>query len=146
MPPTPPLVSANIDAAPQPILVPGFAIDAFNWCQNSQPAAGSQASATRASSAGASHVMCGLLVSWIVTTALGAATSITVNVRDGSTGAGTILMTFQLGIAATVGSWVSQFVSGIRLAGSAGNAMTVEFSAAVASTQQSANFWGYDSN
>jgi len=65
-----------------------------------------------------------------------------VNLRDGATGAGTIIRSWQL--AAPVNTNACVDLSGLNMTGSAATAMTIEFAAATAAaTQASANLTGY---
>jgi hypothetical protein len=59
-----------------------------------------------------------------------AATVLTVNLRDGATGAGTILMTWTIAIPATAGAFSTINLSGLNIPGTAATAMTLEFTAA----------------
>jgi len=65
-----------------------------------------------------------------VTCAGTAQTPVVVNLRDGATGAGTILRTWAL--AALVGTTYNINESGLQIQGTSGNAMTLEFNAATA--------------
>jgi hypothetical protein len=65
-----------------------------------------------------------------------------VNLRDGGTGAGTIIRAWQL--AAPVNTSVCSDLSGLNMTGSAATAMTIEFGAATAAaTQASVTLTGY---
>jgi hypothetical protein len=80
-----------------------------------------------------------IVATWTVTTALAGGVTAIVNVRDSTTGVGTILWTFQMGLAGTaaVGSTETIVIPGLAIYGSVSQAMTVEFAASVANTQQS---------
>jgi hypothetical protein len=65
-----------------------------------------------------------------------------VNLRDGASGAGTIIRSWQL--AAPINSNASADLCGLNMSGSAATAMTIEFAAATAAaTQASVNLSGY---
>jgi hypothetical protein len=65
-----------------------------------------------------------------------------VNLRDGASGAGTIIRSWQL--AAPINTNACNDLSGLNMSGSANTAMTIEFAAATAAaTQASVNLTGY---
>jgi hypothetical protein len=65
-----------------------------------------------------------------------------VNLRDGATGAGTIIRSWQL--AAPISDSACSDLAGLNMTGSANTAMTIEFAAATAAaTQASVNLTGY---
>jgi hypothetical protein len=67
---------------------------------------------------------------------------IQVNLRDGATGAGTILWSVSIGLA--VSSYFAFSAAGLNIVGSAATAMTLEFSAAgAAATSESVALNGY---
>lgn len=119
----------------------------FQWTQTSQPAAGSQATATKGAAAGIRHVCAGFIVSVVATTALAGGESAVVNLRDSTTGAGTILLTFSIGLPGTaaIGQTEKVTISGLAIHGTVGNAMTLEFAAGMANAVQSVTLIGYDS-
>ncbi len=116
----------------------------------SVPAAGSQASASYAAGLAAAVGVPGVRhVANCVTASAGAATAptatiLTVNLRDGATGTGTILWSTTIVAAATAAQHGSVSVCGLHLMGSQGTAMTLEFSAALASEQESVALSGFD--
>jgi len=68
--------------------------------------------------------------------------AVQVNLRDGATGAGTIIRSWQL--AAPANDSASVDLCGLNISGSANTAMTIEFAAATAAaTQASVNLSGY---
>ncbi len=96
------------------------------WRINSNPGVNSQATATTPGVAGAKNVLRHILV--VMTSGATAPTAgvVTVVVRDGASGTGTIIWQHALGILATAGA--SQGYSAeVYIEGSVGNAMTVEF-------------------
>jgi hypothetical protein len=69
----------------------------------------------------------------------------TLNLRDGATGAGTVLQSWDLS-AITLTS-IGVYISGVDIPGSANTAMTLEFAAAgAATTLEKVNLVGYFSN
>ena len=110
------------------------------WAVNSEPAVSIQASATRAAgAAGVRHVCRSLHFSLA---AVAAQTIIYARVRDGTTGAGTILWSQAIIIPA--GSAQHIELSDLNIVGSAATAMTFEWSAApVATNFQTAGGTGY---
>lgn len=149
MPPTPPIITTGVSGgSPASSLTPLCVVPPLMWSQTSEPAAGSQASASRATSAGNNHVCYGICATWVVTTALAAGVTIDVYLRDGASGSGTIFWRCTLGLPGTaaVGTTASIVVGPMALMGTAGNQLTCEFSAGVASTVQAISFWGYTTN
>ena len=140
--PTPTLVAGN----PIPLLVDAYGrlimALAKNWSVFSFPATAAQATITKAAIAGVSHV-CNAITASVACGAT-AQTPIQVVLRDGLTGAGTVLWTAALAAPANGVAKVS--VSGLGIIGTAGNAMTLEFTAAgVAASQEAVTLSGYDS-
>jgi len=122
-----------------------------NWATNQQPAVGALASAVRpAGGGGVRHVCNAISFSWSTDgTANGAAQQITVNLRDGASGAGTVLMTWSPARTTTTatdaGNSGSIHLSGLNILGSANTAMTLEFAGTASNHEQySANVVGYD--
>jgi hypothetical protein len=116
------------------------------WTVVSNPAAGTQATASIALEAGVKHIVdcVSFSASSIVAPAL---TSLVINVRDGATGAGTIIWTWQVAISATTGQNVAPHsICGLNLVGSSGVAMTAEFSAALANLSESVSISGLNVN
>jgi hypothetical protein len=112
----------------------------------SNPAAGSQATASQAA-AGAliKNVATAVCFSAGSTTAP-ALTALTVNLRDGATGAGTIKWTMEVIIPASTGQNVAPFCAPVNVIGSANTAMTLEFSASLANLIESVSLQGYTTN
>lgn len=113
------------------------------WQGISAPAAAAQATFSKAAVAGVRHV------ADCVTIALSAiaaptATSVSVNLRDGATGAGSVIWTQTLAAPASTGVLANTFICGLALIGSPNTAMTLEFSAGVASVSESVSLSGYD--
>jgi len=105
------------------------------------PAAATQATISKAAgAAGVSNVA--TFLSYSIYTGATAQTIIVVALRDGATGAGTILWSKSLALPAN--SIVSESIMLPHLVGTAATAMTVEFSGAgVANSVQSVNLAGY---
>lgn len=114
------------------------------WSVTSAPTTATQATATKAAGGGTvKHVATSLAFSAAVDGS-NAQTRIQVNLRDGATGAGTILWQVQVLMVATA---ASQYfgISGLKLIGTANTAMTLEFSAAgVTGSLQAVSLTGYD--
>lgn len=110
------------------------------WSAAHSPAANTQATISRAAAAAKRHYCTGFTAS--LKNLAAAAVTGTVHIRDGASGAGTILASFELGAAAGA---VDKFgLSGLGLEGSLNTAMTAEFSAASgASTVQVVSLMGY---
>jgi hypothetical protein len=113
-----------------------------NWTVLNTPAAATQATATKAAgAAGVRHVCNSISATFAAGATPGAATL--VNLRDGASGAGTILWSQYL--AAPTGDVRVLTISGLNIVGSAATAMTLEFAAAgAATTLQAVTLTGYD--
>lgn len=114
------------------------------WVVNSAPAAGSQATASIAAEASVRHVLDTLCFSSGSAVAP-VLTSLQVNVRDGATGAGTILMSFEVEIPAATGQDTPPIcINGLNLVGTTNTAMTVEWNAGLANLKQTASAIGFN--
>jgi hypothetical protein len=114
------------------------------WAVQNSPAVSTQATASKAAgAAGVRHVCTAVSFGFSASTAV-AATLVTVNLRDGATGAGTVLWawTFQLQAAAIVPFNVT--VPNLSFVGTAATAMTLEFGALLTNLVQYVNLAGYD--
>ncbi len=129
----------------QPVPGPVLTEKSGRWSVTSNPAAGSQATASQTAGAtGVRHVVDCIAYSAAATTAP-TLTALTINLRDGASGAGTVRWTYQVAIPATTGQAVAPFSAcGLALYGSAATAMTLEFSAGLANLIQSVSLSGYD--
>jgi hypothetical protein len=118
------------------------------WTVNHVPAANTQATATKAAgAAGVRHVCTALSFSVAADGTAPTATQLTVNLRDGASGAGTVLMSWIVAIPAVAGEVKQVSLSGLNIVGSAATAMTLEFAAAGgAHTYESVNIAGYDAS
>lgn len=114
--------------------------------QDSQPAVSVQATTSKAAGGGTvRHVADCVSFSAMATTAPAAAAQIQINLRDGATGAGTVLWSQQIFIPATVGQSVAPFqICGLNKIGSANTAMTLEYSALVTNLFESVDLTGFD--
>lgn len=110
----------------------------------SAPAAGSQATASIAADAAFRHVCISLSFGIHTTTAPGAASTVTVTLRDGATGAGTVIRSWSVRVPNTADVNVKDInLSGLSLAGTVNTAMTLEFSAGVANSLEWCNLSTY---
>lgn len=136
--------AANLSAANQPFAE--MVANPGEWAINHTPAAATQATITRAAgAAGVRHVCRSITISLIGLAAAVEAT-ILVNLRDGATGAGTILWSTRLLVTGTTGSETGVTLANLNIFGSAATAMTLEFAAAgAANTFESVALTGYDS-
>ena len=116
------------------------------WGVFHNPAVSNQATISIAAEAAVRHVADCVSFSAASTTAP-ALTALTVNLRDGATGAGTVLQTWQLAISNTTGQNVAPFgLCGLNLPGTTNTAMTLEFSALLTNLIQSVSMTGYNVN
>ena len=114
------------------------------WSVIHNPAAGSQAIASIAAEGSVRHVIDCVGFSAGSTTAP-ALTALTVNLRDGATGAGTIIWTHEIVIANSTGQNAGPFSTcGLNLVGTTNTAATFEWSAGLANLIQAANFSGWN--
>lgn len=114
------------------------------WSVFSTPAAATQATASKAAGgAGVRHICTS--ISATLATVGTAQTAIALNLRDGATGAGTIVWSKQV-VLPTNGLWEVN-LPGVNIPGSAATAMTLEFAAAgVAASVESVAMTGYDAS
>ncbi len=114
------------------------------WTVIHNPAASSQATASIANEATVRHVADCVSFSAGSTTAP-ALTALTVNLRDGATGAGTIIWTAEVLAANATGENVPPFsICGLNLAGTTNTAMTLEFSALLTNLVESVSLSGFN--
>lgn len=111
------------------------------WAIQHTPAAATQATITRAAGgAGVRHVCRSITCSILAVAAQG---QIILNLRDGGTGAGTILWSAQFSLSAGTSDRIA--LTGLNIVGSANTAMTLEVAAAPAATNfASVALTGYD--
>lgn len=135
--------AANLAALPASGAI--LAAGPGSWSVPSTPAAGAQASATRAAGgAGVRHVATMAIVTFSATTALAAISTLTVNLRDGATGAGAVLAALQWTLPAAVVAAVCFPIPLPEIVGSAATAMTLESAAAIGNLMVSVTLCGYD--
>lgn len=136
------MANAPIGAALVTSFVPGSLALTDLWSVNHTPAANTQATATRAAgAAGVRHVIKKL--SWSIANPTALAAVFNVNVRDGASGAGTVLWSYAAIVAAGADRTFSE--DGLMIIGTAATAMTIEFSAAGGSgSLEVVNAQGYD--
>lgn len=112
------------------------------WAVNHTPAAGVQATITRAAVAGTRHICKG--VSFTFNAINAEAGTFLINLRDSTTGAGTILQSWRVGPFAAGGSMIFGYTD-LNIVGTAGNAMTLEFAAAgAAGNFETVSLRGFD--
>jgi|SRR5882672_3905782 len=100
-----------------------------DWAINSAPVAATQATASKAAQAGFRHKCTGFSLGIDAVAAQG---DIVFNLRDGATGAGTILWSMRLSAAAGTSRDIT--VAGLSIGGSGNTAMTLETVGAPAAT------------
>lgn len=115
------------------------------WSINHTPALNTQATITRAAGAAGVRHVCRSISATLIGLAASVEATVLVNLRDGATGAGTILWSTRLLVTGTTGSETGISISGLNILGSAATAMTLEFAAAGgANTFESVALTGYD--
>jgi len=112
------------------------------WRATHTPAAAAQATISRAAgAAGVKHVCWGVIIS--IAAAGTAQTPLAIHLRDGATGAGTILATWKVSAVANTGQTIS--VTGLNIPGTAATAMTLETAAVTATAVEgTVTLIGYD--
>lgn len=120
-----------------------------NWSINHIPAAATQATISRAAGAAGIKHVCTSIHAKLRTATAATASAVQVNLRDGATGAGTILWATTLNIntnVATVGGVLNDEITltGLNIVGTAATAMTLEFAGAgAANTFEDVAMTGY---
>lgn len=118
-----------------------ISVEPGNWSVVNTPGTAAQAIASKAAVAGVRHVCTGIFVS--IACGATAQTPIKARLRDGATGAGTII--WEQAVAAPANGFANIPADGLSIVGSEGVAMTLEFEAAgVAASQESVTVTGYD--
>jgi hypothetical protein len=134
-------VASALAQGTQPVSNVQLVTDPGEWTLTNAPAAATIATATRAATAGVRHILKSIQAS--VQAVAAQAAPLLVVVRDGATGVGTIL--WQDRLLAPIGFNDDISVAGINIAGTTGNAMTVEFTTAPAATNfATISATGYD--
>lgn len=102
------------------------------WTATHAPAANTQATASRAAGgAGVKNVCAAILVTLAAGATAPSAVNVTVNLRDGASGAGSVLWGASLSLPAVAGQNAPVIaLSGLWIEGSANTAMTLEFGTA----------------
>lgn len=121
-------------------------VEPGHWVANGEPAAGAKASASRAAAAGLRHICRGISFTLASTNGGSAEGPLLVRLRDGASGAGTVLASWA--VSALVGDSRQVTITGLSLVGSVNTAMTLEFSAAPAgaASQETCTLEGYDTS
>lgn len=124
-----------------------YTIPPGHWSVRNAPASDAQASASKAAGgAGFRHVLCGFTVNLLASIATAGTTGLWV-IRDGATGAGTILLSGRLTLLAETTPVYRAIdrdsLSGLNIPGSDNTAMTIEFTGGLADTVQQVMMWGY---
>jgi hypothetical protein len=135
--------AANLSATTQPfgmmVAQPG------EWSITHSPTANTKATATKAAgAAGVRHVVRSISAFLAINSGGVIVAPSVVNVRDGASGAGTVLWTGLLGDGSS-GAGGQVTLTGLNIIGSAATAMTIEFTAAAgANILESVTLSGYD--
>lgn len=141
------LTSADLDYSPFAVDDQGrlivYPVPRSAWTASHAPSAATQATATKASAgAGLKNVCTSIAASFIPS---GSATAVvkSLRLRDGATGAGTILWEIYLGLQTAAGQGMGIAMSNLWIPGTAATAMTIEFeSAGGSNTLQSVSILG----
>lgn len=117
---------------------------AESWSIFHKPAANTQATISKAAGGAAVRHVCKGFMATLANNAAAASTAVTLQIRDGATGAGTVLWETSMAVPATAFAVPNTIaVTGLYLVGTANTAMTIEFSgAAGANTLQNVNMFG----
>lgn len=119
------------------------------WSVVSIPASGTQGSASLAAEASVRHVIDCISFSANAAAAV-AATNLNVNVRDGATGAGTVIYSFTVSAPTAAGAGIQEIqpvtFCGLQLTGTTNTATTVEFSAGLTGLLEAVSFTGFNVN
>lgn len=116
------------------------------WSEYHAPAKNTQATKSKAAgAAGVRHVCTWISFTLAQNNTGSVQTLLAFNLRDGATGAGTILASWTMALPATAGECRTFALSGLNIPGTAATAMTLESAAApAAETAASVAFGGYD--
>jgi hypothetical protein len=110
------------------------------------PAFGNQATITRAAAVGVNSILVAdcIYARYVAGTTAPSATTINLLLRDGASGVGTVIWQTPISLPASASAEAHPIaVCGLNIAGSAGTAMTLEFSLGVSNTSQSVSLTGY---
>lgn len=120
--------------------------DPGNWSVVSAPAVSTVASAVKAAGAAGVRHVCKSVTFGFSSQAAITAGAITINLRDGASGAGSVLKTWQFGLSTGPIVPFAISVTGLNEVGTAATAMTLEFSALFTGVLQFCNLGGYDAS
>lgn len=109
-----------------------------HWTANHAPAAATQATITRAAAGAGLKNVCTSVTVTLASAAAPTVGVVTVNLRDGATGAGTILWTGVFSLPAVAGQSAPFSTGAIWIEGTANTVMTLETAAAPAANVQAA--------
>lgn len=111
----------------------------------STPAGGSAATASIAAATDGSHHVADMFCFSAAATTAPSLTAFTINLRDGATGAGTVLVSLKGAFSATTGTILAPFCAGpFQLPGSANTAMTAEFAGGAANVLEAITLFYHD--
>ncbi len=114
-----------------------------DWAVNNVAGAAAQATITKAAGAGTVKHVCTSISGQISTVGTAQAAQLVFNLRDGATGAGTVL--WSVGISLGTNATWGFYLTNLNIIGSAATAMTLETAAApVAAAFASVSLTGYD--
>jgi hypothetical protein len=118
-----------------------------DWSITHTPAANTQATITRAAGAAGTRHVCTSISVTLIGLAAAVEATVLVNLRDGATGAGTILWSARMLVTGTAGSETGISISDLNIVGSDATAMTLEFAAAGgANTFETVALTGHDAS
>lgn len=118
-----------------------YATGAFSLSHN--PGAGTQATISQpAGAAGVRNVLTDFSFGIATNTSAPTATILTVNLRDGATGAGTVLKSWSISVPNAVGYNFAISKDDLWIEGSAATALTLEFSGSLANCLEYCNLGG----
>lgn len=116
---------------------------AANWAISNAPTVSNQATVSKPAVPGWRHVAGNVCISGNAVTSVTVA-AVSVNLRDGATGAGTILASWTFGPNGT-GNAIPAFCSGpLNIGGSVNTPMTIEFSGLVTNLSEDVTLVGFD--
>jgi len=99
------------------------------WAITHAPAANAQATISRAAESGKRHICTGICIKVVGNTTAANATGTLAHLRDGASGAGTILQSFIM-LSTAAGATDTVTLTGLNIIGSVNVAMTLELAAA----------------
>lgn len=119
-----------------------------SWAVNNNPAVNTQAVVTQAAGAAGVRHVCTSITASLTSGTTGVtvpATPVNVRLRDGVSGAGTVLFLCGLSVPTTAGAADHITLTGLQIVGSAATAMTLEFgTAGGANSFEIVSMTGYD--